>query len=25
MLAPLPAAFPEPQLTVHLTFDYQRR
>lgn len=25
MLAPLPAAFPEPQLTVHLEFQYERR
>ena len=25
MLAPLPAAFPDPQLTVHLTFNYERR
>jgi TonB family protein len=25
MLAPLPAAFPEPQLTVHLEFRYERR
>jgi TonB family protein len=25
MLAPLPSAFPEQQLTVHLTFNYERR
>jgi TonB family protein len=25
MLAPLPEAFPEPHLTVHLTFNYERR
>ena len=25
MLAPLPAGFPEPHLTVHLTFNYERR
>ena len=24
-LAPLPPAFPEPELPVHLTFNYERR